>query len=98
MLAEISIFPLDKGHTGLSNYVAGAVKIIKESGLNYELHAFGTLVEGPADKIFELIRKLYDDMYPKSERFILDCKMDERKGATQALTNKVKSVLEKLRD
>ena len=57
MLAELSVLPLDKGGQGLSRYVADSIKIIEESGLDYEVHALGTLIEGPADKVFEVIRK-----------------------------------------
>ena len=46
MLAEISVFPLDKGGEGLSRYVAEAVRAIESSGLDFEVHALGTLIGG----------------------------------------------------
>lgn len=96
MLAEISVFPLDKGAAGLSRYVAGAVKIIEDSGLNYEIHALGTLIEGPADVIFDVIRKCHESVAAQSDRVVTTVRIDDRRGVQGAIRNKVKSVEEKL--
>jgi uncharacterized protein (TIGR00106 family) len=96
MLAELSVFPLDKGSEGLSRYVAGSMKIIEESGLDYEMHALGTLIEGPADKVFEVIRKCHENMAAQSDRVVTYVKIDDRKGADGAIKRKVASVEEKI--
>lgn len=96
MLAEISVYPMDKGGSGLSTYVAQSIKIIKESGLDYEMHALGTLVEGPADAIFELLRKLHANMAAQSNRVAMSIKIDDKIGKTGLLKNKVSAVEEKL--
>jgi len=44
-IAEIAIFPLDKG-MHLSRYVDGAIEEIRESGLPYRTGPMGTCVEG----------------------------------------------------
>jgi len=96
MLAELSVFPLDKGGKGLSHYVAGAVKIIEESGLDYEVHAMGTLIEGPGDKVFEVIRKCHENMAAECNRVVTNVKIDDHKGVTGTLKAKVASVEQKL--
>ncbi len=96
MLAELSVFPLDKGESGLSKYVAESIKIIEESGLDYEIHAMGTLIEGPADKVFEVIKKCHDNMASKCERVVTNVKIDDRRGAHGCIKRKVDSVLQKL--
>ena len=96
MLAELSVFPLDRGGEGLSKYVAESMQIIESSGLAYEVHALGTLIEGPADKVFEVIRKCHDNMTRHSDRVMTTVKIDDRKGATGRIKGKVKSVEEKL--
>ena len=45
VLLEFSMFPLDKGES-VSQYVARSVDIIDRSGLAYQTHAMGTVVEG----------------------------------------------------
>ncbi len=96
MLAEISVFPLDKGGSGLGKYVADAVKIIMDSGLDYEVHALGTLVEGPPEQIWNLIRKCHETVAAQSGRVLMNIKIDDRKGYEGAITKKVKSVKENL--
>lgn len=96
MLAELSVFPLDKGGKGLSIFVARSIKIIEESGLDYEVHALGTLIEGPKDKVFEVIRKCHDHMAEDCDRVVTTVKIDDRKGATGTLRAKVASVEQKL--
>ncbi|MBM4328902.1 MAG: MTH1187 family thiamine-binding protein [Deltaproteobacteria bacterium] len=96
MLVELSVFPLDKGAEGLSAYVADSIRIIEESGLEFEVHALGTLIEGPGDKVFEVIRKCHDSMTRVSTRVITTVKIDDRKGAVGRITGKVRSVEEKL--
>jgi uncharacterized protein (TIGR00106 family) len=96
MLAELSVAPMDKGAEGLSVYVAEAIRIIHESGLDYEIHAMGTLIEGPSDKVFEVIRRCHEAVAEKSERVVTSIKIDDRKGRRGAIRGKVKSVEEKL--
>jgi uncharacterized protein (TIGR00106 family) len=96
MLAEISVFPLDKGGSGLSEYVSQSIKIIRESGLDYEMHALGTLVEGPGDEVFTLIRKLHENMASQSDRVMMNIKIDDRKGVSGAIRKKVQSVKDRI--
>jgi len=92
MLAELSVFPLDKGASGLGRYVAETMKIIEESGLDFEVHALGTLIEGPSEKVFDLIRKCHENMKLHSDRVITTVKIDDRKEAEGRIKGKVLSV------
>ena len=49
VLLEFSLTPLDKGQS-VSEYVARSLDIIDRSGLDYRLHAMGTIVEGELDQ------------------------------------------------
>ncbi len=92
MLAELSVFPLDKGKTSLSSYVAQSLKIIEESGLDYEIHAMGTLIEGPSEAVFDVIRKCHENMRQHSDRVVTYVKIDDKAGADGAIKSKVASV------
>jgi uncharacterized protein (TIGR00106 family) len=96
MLAELSVFPLDKGGDGLSRYVAESIEIIEASGLDYEVHAMGTLIEGPPDQVFDVIRKCHENMKQHSGRVVTTVKIDDRKDAEGRIKGKVASVEEKL--
>ena len=45
VLLEFSLAPLEKGPS-VGDYVTRSLKIIDESGLDYRLHAMGTIIEG----------------------------------------------------
>lgn len=96
MLADFTIFPLDQGGSGLSRFMCELVEIIEASGLDHSMHAMGTLVEGPSDKVFEVIRKCHDSMADKCDRVFTAIKIDDRRGAVGLMTKKVESVEEKL--
>lgn len=46
-MMDISIVPVGTGRPSVSEFVAGAVKILqKEPGIKYELTAMNTIIEG----------------------------------------------------
>ncbi len=97
MLAEFSITPIDKGGKSLSEYIAKTIKIVQESGLPYELHSMGTIIEGDAKEIFDLIKKCHENMSCFSDRVSTSIKIDDRKGTIGRLKGKVLSVENQLK-
>ena len=96
MLAIFSIAP----HTGqahLSTYVAKVVDRVKQSGLEYQLTAMGTLVEGEPEAVFNLIRDCHIMMRTLSDRVGTKIWIDDQVGKTGRLKDKVSSVEQKLR-
>src|SRR5690606_40590381 len=49
VLLEFSMAPLEKGES-VGSYVARSLEIIERSGLDYRLHAMGTILEGELDQ------------------------------------------------
>ncbi len=95
VLLEFSMFPLDKGES-LSRYVARSIDIIDRSGLAYQTHAMGTVLEGEIDQVFEVVRRCYEAMSADCNRIECSIKIDARKGSSGRLQSKVASVEEKL--
>jgi uncharacterized protein (TIGR00106 family) len=95
VLLEFSISPLEKG-ASVSQYVARSLEIIERSGLDYRLHAMGTIVEGELDQVFDLIRRCIDAMAADCDRITCTAKLDYRKGFSGRLESKVVSVEQKL--
>jgi uncharacterized protein (TIGR00106 family) len=96
VLLEMSITPLGKGES-VSPYVAECVKLIAESGLDYELHAMGTIVEGELVEVLELMRQCIERVAEHSDRVTCAAKLDYRRGHSGRIKSKVESVQEKLR-
>ena len=95
VLLEFSMFPLDKGES-VSQYVAHSVDIIDRSGLAYQTHAMGTVVEGEFDQVLDVVRRCYEAMAADCNRIECSIKIDARKGAPGRLKSKVASVEAKL--
>lgn len=95
VLAQFSIFPLDKGES-LSAYVSRAVGIIEKSGLAYQLGPMGTSIEGEWDAILGVITECLEVMSEESDRVYMVFTADCRKGKDNRITGKVESIREKL--
>jgi uncharacterized protein (TIGR00106 family) len=95
MLAEFTIYPIGKD-VSLSKYVARSLEIIDKSGLNYRINPMGAVIEGSWDEVMEVIKKCHNAILEDTERVSTTIKIDERKGVSNALERKVKSVEEKV--
>ena len=95
VLLEMSITPLGKG-ASVSPYVAECVELVEQSGLDYELHSMGTIVEGELDQVLDLMRRCIERVASHSERVSCSAKLDLRQGASGRLKSKVESVEQKL--
>ncbi|MFP4480685.1 MAG: MTH1187 family thiamine-binding protein [Desulfohalobiaceae bacterium] len=94
-LAELSIFPLDKG-VSLGPYVARVLKVIQNSGLEYELGPMGTCLQGEFEQVMQTVKDCYQELEQDCQRVYLTLKMDCRKDRQDPLHSKVSSVQENL--
>ena len=94
-LLEFSITPLGKGQS-VSQYVARSLAIIDASGLDYRLHAMGTIVEGELDEVLDVWKQCLAAMAADCDRVTCTAKLDYRKGQSGRLDAKVASVEQKL--
>src|SRR3954466_4641339 len=95
VLLEMSITPLGKGES-VSAFVAECVDIVDRSGLDYELHAMGTIVEGELEQVLDVMRRCIEQVAQHSDRVTCAAKLDFRRGHTGRIRKKVASVEEKL--
>ncbi len=95
VLLEMSVVPMGVGES-VSKYVALCVEIVEKSGLDYELHSMGTIVEGPLDEVLGLLRLCMEAVSAHTHRVTCTAKLDYRKGTSGRLKSKVASVEAKL--
>ena len=95
VLLEMSITPLGAGES-VSRYVAECVDLVDRSGLDYELHAMGTIVEGELGECLDLLQRCVEAMAADCDRVTCTAKLDFRRGYSGRLQSKVTSVEEKL--
>ncbi len=95
VLLEMSIVPLGVGE-GVSKEVAECVALIAQSGLDYELNAMGTIVEGELEQVLAVMATCMNHLAKNHDRVTCSAKLDYRKGRSGAIRSKVASVREKL--
>lgn len=60
MIAEIQVIPRPVGTAqNRYQYVDAAIAVIQSSGLRYEVHGLGTVVEGPPEKVWALLQAVH---------------------------------------
>lgn len=95
VLLEFSMSPLGKGES-VGEYVAESVRIVHESGLDYRLHAMGTIIEGEWNEVMAVVTRCFEHMKERCPRVSCSIKIDYRAGVSGRLTTKVRSVQDKL--
>ena len=95
VVAEMSIFPLDKG-VSLSPYVARAIAIIQDSGLDFQLTPMGTCIEGSWPDVLQVVNRCFTDLQKDCQRISLNLKVDYRFGDDKRMQAKTESVQSKL--
>lgn len=95
VLLEFSISPMGEG-ASVSPYVARSLDIIDRSGLDYQLHAMGTIIEGELEQVLAVLQQCMDAIATDCDRVTCTAKLDYRRGHTGRLQAKVASVEEKL--
>ncbi len=96
MIAAFSITPLGIG-IAVSEPVAEAVRLVRDSGLPNETNAMFTNVEGEWDEVMALIKTCVMTVAETAPRVSVVIKIDHRPGVTDALHGKVDAIEQRLR-
>jgi len=95
-IAELSIVPIGTKSTSLSPYVAACLKVLEDSGLTYELHGMGTIIEGDLKDLFDVMLKMHEVPFEAGAlRVVTSIKIDDRRDKEASAKDKVKAVLTK---
>ncbi len=96
-IMEINIIPLGTKTPSVSKFIAEAVKVLKQAGLNYELTSMGTIVEGETDNLLSLAKKMHSAIFTQGvKRVVTTIKIDDRQDESSSMEEKVKRVKEQL--
>ena len=95
MIVAFSVTPIGVGES-VSEYVADAVRVVRESGLPTTTDAMFTSIEGEWDEVMAVVKAAVDAVAAKAPRVSVVLKADIRAGVTDGLTSKVAAVEAKL--
>jgi uncharacterized protein (TIGR00106 family) len=97
VIVAFSISPQSTDPTGsVTEAVAAAVRVVRESGLPHETNAMFTNIEGEWDEVMAVVRQAVDVVAAVSPRVGLVLKADIRPGYDGQLAAKVQRVEERL--
>lgn len=97
MIVAFSISPSGGSESGsVSAAVAEAIRVVRDSGLPYELNSMFTLVEGEWDEVMSVVKRAVEAAGGDSQRTGLVLKADIRPGYSGQLRAKVDRVNEQL--
>jgi uncharacterized protein (TIGR00106 family) len=97
VLVAFSVAPSGAGDgDSVSEAVAAAVRVVRESGLPHETTSMFTTIEGEWDEVMDVVKRATEVVSARSPRTSLVLKADIRPGHTNQLWEKVRRVEEHL--
>jgi len=96
VIVAFSVAPSGGTADSVSEAVAAAVRIVRESGLPNESNAMFTNVEGEWDEVMDVVRRAVEAAGVGAKRVSLVLKADIRPGHTGQLREKVQRLEERL--
>lgn len=95
-IVDLCVVPLGVG-VSVSQYVVACERILKEAGLQTQLHAYGTNIEGEWDAVFTAIKKCHETVHGMgAPRISTVIKLGTRVDRDQTMSDKVQSVRDKM--
>ncbi len=97
-LIEVSIIPLGTKTPSISQYVAQAVKVLKEEkSIKYEITAMGTIIEGDLERLLSLVAKMHEAVIAAGPmRVVTTVKIDDRRDKSSSISSKLESLKREL--
>ena len=96
VILVVCLVPLGVG-VSVSKYVAECHKVMQEAGLNSQLHAYGTNIEGEWDVVMAAIKQCHERVHALgAPRITTTIKLGTRVDRSQYMADKIRSVEDKL--
>jgi len=97
-IAEFTIIPIGTATTSLSAYVADLHKELeKHTDITFEMTPMGTILEGPLDRLFEVMRTVHEVPFLQgAQRVSTSIKIDDRRDKQASMAQKMQSVADRL--
>jgi uncharacterized protein (TIGR00106 family) len=97
-MIDISVVPVGTGGPSVSDYIAGAVRILKnEPGIKYELTAMNTVIEGDLEHLLSLVKRMHDSVFNSGiQRVVTTVRIDERRDKPLTIEGKKEAVRKKI--
>jgi len=97
-IADVCVVPIGVG-VSVSEYVVVCEKTFHEAGLNPQLHAYGTNVEGEWNAVMDAIKQCHERIHAMgAPRVSTSVRIGTRTDREQSMQDKIDSVTSKIGD
>ena len=92
VIADLCVVPIGVG-TSVAEYIAACERILKEPGLEMQMHAYGTNIEGEWDTVFAAIKRCHDVLHEMgAPRISTNLRLGTRTDREQTMQDKIVNV------
>ncbi|MDX9834395.1 MAG: MTH1187 family thiamine-binding protein [Desulfobulbus sp.] len=96
VIVDLCVVPMGVG-VSVSSYVAECQRVLEAAGLQSQLHAYGTNIEGEWDDVMGAIKRCHQRIHEMgAPRITTTIKLGTRTDRDQSMSDKVRSVKDKL--
>jgi uncharacterized protein (TIGR00106 family) len=96
VIIDLCVVPMGVG-VSVSEYVAACQQVLEEAGLSYQMHAYGTNIEGEWDAVFAAVKRCHEAVHKMGvPRISTSLKVGTRVDREQTMADKIESVRKKL--
>ena len=95
VICDLCVVPLGVG-VSVSKYVAECQRVLEESGLSHQMHAYGTNIEGEWDTVMAAVKRCHEAVHAAgAPRITTTLKCGTRTDRKQTMAQKLDSVRER---
>ena len=96
VIVDLCVVPMGVG-VSVSSYVAECQRVLEAAGLQSQLHAYGTNIEGEWDDVMGAIKRCHERIHEMgAPRITTTIKLGTRTDRDQGMNDKVRIVKDKL--
>ena len=96
-ILDISVIPVGTSNPSIGNLVTEACQVVKNKGLDYQITATSTIIEGDIDQLIQVAHEIHNMPFRAgAQRVITYITIDERHDKKDSMDDKVEEVLDKM--
>ncbi|WHH57095.1 MTH1187 family thiamine-binding protein [Petroclostridium sp. X23] len=96
-ILEISVIPIGTSSASIGDMVTQACQIVKNKGLEHEITATSTLVEGDFNQLIQVAQEMHAIPFKAgAQRVITSMTIDERHDKNDSMDDKVEEVIDRM--
>ena len=94
-ILQINVVPLGTDETSISSFVTKACRTAQDMGLQYEVNAMSTIIQGDQEQLFEAAKRMHEiPLKMGAGRVITSFTLDERIDKAVDMENMVEAVID----